>query len=483
MPITDKQREASRINGAKSRGPITAEGKKASRRNAIKHGLTGTGTVLPEDLRREVEAELAIFEKKHKPRDEYEERLVQQAALATVRWIRLIRAELTRTADRSAAALENWDRDREDRVASLAGLLHDEPAEALRQLRRFSEGCDFLADAWEDLGDQLDRLGSWDDAGAALALRLLGLTGPPTPASPSWQNDVWKAVLALQFRRDPLGTLRRLPVPQGNLDHARRWLPDPDDALETLRNLVAEQHAEFDRRGDNLWESRDAAERAAAPDRDLFDPSPEYARLHRYLVNNERSRRRALTELSSLRHRDAAERATPRPRLDPDAAPTPTVAAAPPHSPNPSAPSSDFPPDRKGAPPAELPRNWKDEVPADFPQSWENTAPAEPLQSPQIPRNSAEASPSRETQTPRASMGSAGAAPSQEKQTDSLSSEDREIPVAPNGSFPVPDLPASAASELLSLQNQNEPGAPLPTPPAPPVPGPASWPPAVSPTG
>src|SRR5205823_3102764 len=63
MVTSEARIQANRKNAQRSTGPKTASGKERSRRNALKHGLTGEGTVLPEDLQLEVAAEVAIFSK------------------------------------------------------------------------------------------------------------------------------------------------------------------------------------------------------------------------------------------------------------------------------------------------------------------------------------------------------------------------------------------------------------------------------------
>ncbi len=55
MPASEARILANQRNAQRSTGPKTPEGKEQSRRNALKHGLTGAGVVLPERDAAEVE--------------------------------------------------------------------------------------------------------------------------------------------------------------------------------------------------------------------------------------------------------------------------------------------------------------------------------------------------------------------------------------------------------------------------------------------
>src|SRR6266436_6057572 len=63
---TERQSESARINGAKSHGPISAEGKEKSSRNSLRHGCTASHTLLlacedPGDLDRMLEKYNAMY--------------------------------------------------------------------------------------------------------------------------------------------------------------------------------------------------------------------------------------------------------------------------------------------------------------------------------------------------------------------------------------------------------------------------------------
>ncbi len=93
MP-SDLKSETSRINGAKSHGPKTPEGKATSSQNSIKHGLTSRSTIVLQcESADEFQAFLAEHIAIHQPVTPPELELVDQMAVARWRIRRFVCAE------------------------------------------------------------------------------------------------------------------------------------------------------------------------------------------------------------------------------------------------------------------------------------------------------------------------------------------------------------------------------------------------------
>ena len=82
-PRSPAQIEASRRNGARSRGPTTAEGRARASRNALKHGLTAMHhLVLEDEAPSELEEMTARLMAEVAPMSEIEARLARRLAIA-----------------------------------------------------------------------------------------------------------------------------------------------------------------------------------------------------------------------------------------------------------------------------------------------------------------------------------------------------------------------------------------------------------------
>jgi hypothetical protein len=93
MP-TENQIEASRINGAKSHGPATEEGKLASSRNAVTHGLASAATsntdiALANEGQQCVDDLLHDLENEFQPQTPFEQSLIEAMAVARYRQWRI----------------------------------------------------------------------------------------------------------------------------------------------------------------------------------------------------------------------------------------------------------------------------------------------------------------------------------------------------------------------------------------------------------
>ena len=90
---TEKQREASRANGAHSLGPVTPEGKAASSRNSLRHGLRAQSLVLANEEPHILESLLEEFTAEFQPETPSEEALIAEMAYAKWRQYRIWLAE------------------------------------------------------------------------------------------------------------------------------------------------------------------------------------------------------------------------------------------------------------------------------------------------------------------------------------------------------------------------------------------------------
>ncbi len=182
---TLSQTLANQANAARSTGPRTAEGKAASRRNALKHGLAAEKLVLPGEEAEVVAARIAAWSSALHPRDDYDGWLVEQVVVGSVQIERCQAHEISLRTRQAARAGLCWDEDRQADAADLGARLAKAPETVACQLRDTKQGCDWLIGRWEGLGRLLQAKGDWDAPQRRLALDLLGtpaeLRDGPTP--------------------------------------------------------------------------------------------------------------------------------------------------------------------------------------------------------------------------------------------------------------------------------------------------------------
>ncbi len=118
---SDRQIAASRANGARSRGPKTAEGKRRSSRNAIRHGLLARNIVLENECRENFLALLLQHEARFAPADGIDAAFIEEMAAAFWRMRRLWAIE-TRILDNAVAARPAQE-DPRDAIAGAFGDL------------------------------------------------------------------------------------------------------------------------------------------------------------------------------------------------------------------------------------------------------------------------------------------------------------------------------------------------------------------------
>src|ERR1700677_3726841 len=110
MITSEARNKANKLNSVKgSTGPKTPEGKEQSRRNGLKHGMTGQGIVLHEADAAEVERRHEALNTELAPKTAMGAILVGQMATLSVRMERGARQEFATVAENARHATEVFD--------------------------------------------------------------------------------------------------------------------------------------------------------------------------------------------------------------------------------------------------------------------------------------------------------------------------------------------------------------------------------------
>ncbi len=289
---TPAQIAANQRNALLSRGPNTVEGKEASRRNALKHGLTGGGVVIPGEDEHEVAVRVATLEQgMGAVGDVLTTLLLRQVAIGSIRVERAYRNETALAAERMRKAVEVWEDERLVLAQTILADLPIDPVTTRRRLLKAPEGIDALVGRLRALLDRAapDAFIAWDqEEGTELDL-CMGKKpgqGPASVVEMLTRGIVYDHWVGLD------------PAAFAELDdEARRhW------AVGEIRTIIEAEVAHLADHCATLDLDRFAADRAEAAERAMLDLGTAGTTLRRYAGAAERTMLKVLKEIRIFRY-------------------------------------------------------------------------------------------------------------------------------------------------------------------------------------
>ncbi len=317
MPASEARIQANRQNAQRSTGPETEPGKLASRGNAYKHGLTGSGVVASEEGSAAVARLSATLHHEMRPATALGAILVDRLAVLAVRLDRCARQESAAIAENVRNAATEFDEGREsDADALFARLIEPErssdPAPLIRKLRRTPEGLARLVQGWVDLASALRQPGHcpWDEGHLRTFEALVGRR--PTDRSLSRAAHLSR----LLIDDDPSGLAPAERAPWAEATPAARasW------ARDRLFDLITAEVAGLEAANEDIDHEAIELDRAGAPARALFDTSREATLARKYEAAAERGFYRALREFQEA-EAEAGVEVMPEPPAPPPSPP------------------------------------------------------------------------------------------------------------------------------------------------------------------
>ncbi len=283
MIVTEARLTANRLNGLNG-GPVTESGKENSRRNSLKHGLSGAGIVVPEGDAEEIQRRKEALTVDMNPKTPGGAILITVMATLSLRAERAAEQEIAQTDMRVRNAADTFDEERIEKANALLEGVADDPRTNLRKLKKMPEGVDRLIDEWNDLRNDLiiQPKPEWTAEHLERAGNLLGLKARHAPASRMGilSRGVW-------------GDFASLGDDEGaGLDEEFRREWAKVQLIEALDAEIAALEAHYE----TLDFETLAIDRAEAGQRALFDASKPASLARRYEAEARRGYFKALKE-------------------------------------------------------------------------------------------------------------------------------------------------------------------------------------------
>ena len=286
MATSEARILANQKNASKSTGPTSTAGKEISRRNSLKHGLSGQGIVIAELDQAEVEHRKTVLLQEMAPISMMGAILVGQMATLSVRIERGAEQEFAAVASRVRNAASDFDEARYQRAEDLLLGLGENPRGNLRRQFGMPEGVELMIQSWNDLRSDLNREGKplWTAAHLIQAAGLMGLREEDSRSSPigHLSRGVWGDFATATAIDDESEDLDR----EVSKAQARsKLLEKIDEEISTLEELY-----------ETLDFETIELDRAEAGQRSSFDPSKEASLARRYESEARRWFHKALKE-------------------------------------------------------------------------------------------------------------------------------------------------------------------------------------------
>ena len=350
MSLTSQERSAiNRQNAAHSTGPKSSEGKAASRRNALKHGLRADALALPNEDPAVVSARNDSWNDYYKPQSPAAQHLVNQCVQATLLADRCHQFHHAALAKQIREFELNNDVYDDYEARSVARGFVKNPADTLYRLTQSGAGLRYLIARWEALGQSLEIDKHWTSAECDEAIRLQGIPAhKDTLASypDAWLTRLYSLICTPRVSKFEMAALFegiRFPSQyKGFLDPDH--LPELEPSLASLRGTVDEKLAALRAQEEEYRELYEDPARAESESRAMILRDASTARLFlRYHAESRTAFHRAYRELVKTLEADAAMPVEDAPNA-PESSPPPAPTAVSPNEPNSDASSEEYKP-------------------------------------------------------------------------------------------------------------------------------------------